>query len=162
MAPTLRDTVEQLYHHHGPALLAYATSILESRSAAQDVLHQVFLKLLSGKVRMPEEPRPYLFRAVRNEALNHRRAGARESALEDSTLGFVPPASMDEAAIELSRALADLPSDQRQILVLKIWGELTLQEAAELLDISPNTAASRYRYALTKLRERLGAFAKEP
>jgi RNA polymerase sigma-70 factor (ECF subfamily) len=162
MAATLRDTIEQLYHQHGPALLAYATSILESRCAAQDVLHQVFLKLLSGRVRMPEEPRPYLFRAVRNVALNYRRAGARDSTLDDATLRFIPPPGMDGAAVELSRALADLPPDQRQMVVLKIWGELTLREAADLLEISPNTAASRYRYALSKLRQRFGAFAKEP
>ncbi len=150
MADTLRNTIEQIYQQYGPALLAYATTILESRSAAQDVLHQVFLKLLSEKVRMPDQPRPYLFRAVRNAALNQRRSGLREATFDEATVIFTASPERAGAARDLSQAVSELPADQRQIVILKVWGELTFQEAAELLEISPNTAASRYRYAVDK------------
>jgi RNA polymerase sigma-70 factor (ECF subfamily) len=46
-----------------------------------------------------------------------------------------------------------LPDDQRQVVVLHVWGELTFLQTAEVLGISSNTAASPYRYALTRLRE---------
>jgi hypothetical protein len=49
----------------------------------------------------------------------------------------------------------------REIMILRAWGEMTFEEAAAVLDISPNTAASRYRYALAKLKERLKPLAKE-
>jgi len=49
--------------------------------------------------------------------------------------------------------LASIPDDQRHVIVLHVWGELTFAQIAEILDISSNTAASRYRYALAKLRE---------
>jgi RNA polymerase sigma-70 factor (ECF subfamily) len=57
--------------------------------------------------------------------------------------------------------LADLPDEQREIVLLRVWGQMTFEEAATALDISPNTAASRYRYALVKLKERLQPLAKE-
>ena len=161
MASPRRDEIEQLYREHGPALLAYATTIVESRSSAQDVLHQVFLKLLSGKVQMPDDPKPYLFRAVRNASLNYRRGTKRDTPYEDVEVKFVGPFGKAESAADLSRALADLPVEQRQIVILKIWGQLTLQEVADLLEIPANTAASRYRYALEKLRERMGVPGKE-
>jgi RNA polymerase sigma-70 factor (ECF subfamily) len=59
----------------------------------------------------------------------------------------------------LRRALGALPNDQRQVMVLHIWGELTFSQISDLLDLSSNTVASRYRYALAKLRDSM--FAKE-
>jgi RNA polymerase sigma-70 factor (ECF subfamily) len=53
--------------------------------------------------------------------------------------------------------MAALPDDQQQVIVLHVWGELTFPQIGELLDISSNTAASRYRYALAKLRESMCA-----
>jgi RNA polymerase sigma-70 factor, ECF subfamily len=156
----LRIEVERLYAEHGPALLAYAISLVGDRATAEDALHQVFLKLMAGKIPWPAEPKPYLFRAVRNTVLNARRVTSRQTDIESAAL-FVSPSGLDEAGRELERALAEIPDDQRQIVVLKIWGGFTLEEAAELAGISPNTAASRYRYALTKLRQRMSAFVKE-
>ena len=53
----------------------------------------------------------------------------------------------------ISAVLSIPPRDQRAVMVLHIWGELTFPQIAGLLEISANTAASRYRYALAKLRE---------
>ena len=68
-------------------------------------------------------------------------------AAEDGLAALVP---------DLEKALADLPEEQREVVVLRVWGEMTLQAAADVLDVPLNTAASRYRYALDKLRQRFG------
>jgi RNA polymerase sigma factor (sigma-70 family) len=56
-------------------------------------------------------------------------------------------------AIALQSALRRLPDEQREIVVLRVWGQLTFEEAAAIIGVSPNTAASRYRYGLAKLKE---------
>jgi RNA polymerase sigma-70 factor (ECF subfamily) len=143
--------VQDLYQRHGSALLAYATGLLGSRASAEDVLHQVFLSLLS-KAEKPAEARPYLFKAVRNRALNSLRSGARMVSLDDQQW-LVKPQGMMEAGIEVEKALRDLPPEQREVVLMRVWGEMTLEEIAAVLDVPANTVASRYRYALGKLRE---------
>ena len=70
---------------------------------------------------------------------------------------FAPASDPDEAAYraELANALAELPAEQRAVVHLKLWENLTFEQIADTLEIPPNTAASRYRYGLDKLRERL-------
>jgi RNA polymerase sigma-70 factor, ECF subfamily len=148
-------TIEDVYLELGPALVAYARSLVTDAAAAEDAVHQVFLKMIASHADLPHEPRPYLFRAVRNACLNRRRTTHREQAqlappifvAEDGLAGLVP---------DLERALADLPDDQREVVILRVWGEMTLQAAADVLGIPMNTVASRYRYALDKLRQRFG------
>jgi RNA polymerase sigma-70 factor (ECF subfamily) len=157
--------VQELYQRHGPALLAYATGLLGSRASAEDALHQVFLSLLS-KSEQPVEARPYLFKAVRNRALNSRRSRERMVPLQDVSLQehdqqwLMKPQGMMEAGIEVERALRDLPAEQREVVLMRVWGEMTLDEIAIVLDVPANTVASRYRYALGKLREILRVEAK--
>jgi RNA polymerase sigma-70 factor, ECF subfamily len=150
------EDVQDLYQKHGVALLAYGTSLLGDRASAEDVLHQVFLKLL-GMKDLPREARPYLFKSVRNRALNAKRSEARVACLEDQEW-LVKPEGMVEAGLEVERALQELPAEQREVVVMRIWGEMTFEEVASVLGISVNTAASRYRYALAKLREHLKHF----
>jgi RNA polymerase sigma-70 factor (ECF subfamily) len=145
----------RLYDEHGPALLAYASALLRDPSAAEDVLHQVFLNVLRGRAPVVDDPKSYLFRAVRNTALNHIRGQSREVELPGDSAGGVWLESRDgstETAMALQSALKTLPDEQREVVVLKIWGELTFDEAAAVIGISPNTAASRYRYGLQKLK----------
>jgi RNA polymerase sigma-70 factor (ECF subfamily) len=161
-----RDEVESLYEQHGPALLAYACAILNQRAAAEDVLHQVFLKLLKSTVAMPDNPKAYLYRAVRNAAWNSRRTVSREVSREISgevewnsneawfvARSFRTEEVSVEDALGLQAALLKIPEEQREIIVMKIWGEMTYEEVALVAGISPNTVASRYRYGLSKLRE---------
>ncbi len=150
MAAGLRhEDVQELYRQHGPALLAYGTSLLGDFAAAEDVLHQIFLKLLTMKA-LPEGPRLYLFKAVRNRCLNVMRGRQRLTSLDQEWL--IKPAGMMEAGLEVEKAIAELPPEQREVLVMRIWGEMTLAEIAAVLEIPANTVASRYRYALEKLR----------
>ena len=150
-----------LYEKHGPVLLAYALSIVHDRSTAEDVLHQVFAKLLQKEAPVNGQPLHYLYRAIRNTALNHCRDHSREVELASNGHWLQSPPGMEEIGLALQSALAALPDEQREIMILRAWGEMTFEEAAAVLDISPNTAASRYRYALTKLKETLKPLAEE-
>jgi RNA polymerase sigma-70 factor (ECF subfamily) len=153
-----REDVTRLYHEHGPALLVYASSFVADRGLAEDLLHQVFAKLLEGGTSFPDVPAAYLYRAVRNAGLNTRRNGFRETALDATNACFVHRGGDNEGALALQVALAALPEEQREVVVMRIWSGMTLDEVAAATGVSLNTVASRYRYALQKLREKLKPF----
>ena len=148
--------VEQVYRKHGSALLLFATAISGERSRAQDAVHKVFLNLMEdGSLLRAVDVKAYLFTCVRNAVLNDLKARRRHVALDYECAWFDPPDKDYAAERNLRRAMAALPDDQQQVIVLHVWGELTFPQIGEFLDISSNTAASRYRYALAKLRESL-------
>ena len=147
-----RDEVRRLYEIHGRGLLAYACALLHDPSEAEDVLHQVFLHLLrDGATEISSAG--YLFRAVRNRVLNHLRGRSREVALDGEAQWLDGPSGSTEIALALQSALRTLPEEQREVIVLRVWGQLTFDEVARVVGVSPNTAASRYRYGLAKLSE---------
>ena len=146
-----RNEVQRLYDVHGRALLAYACAFLHDPSEAEDVLHQVFLQLLRDGTAISSPG--YLFRAVRNRVLNPLRGRSREVALDVETQWLESPSGSIETALALQSALGTLPEEQREVIVLRVWGQLTFEEVAAVVGVSPNTAASRYRYGLAKLNE---------
>lgn len=146
------DEVRRLYEIHGRALFAYACAFVRDPSDAEDVVQQVFLRLLRGVAPGPLSP-GYLFRAVRNGALNDIRRRSREVDLDGEVQWLESSSDSTETALALQSALRILPEEQREVVVLRIWGQLTFDEIARVMDISPNTAASRYRYGLMKLKE---------
>jgi RNA polymerase sigma-70 factor, ECF subfamily len=152
---TRRAEVERLYREYGAGLLAYGCAITVDRAAAEDVLQQLFLKLWREDAKLPEVARPYLYRAMRNAALNSRRRVARDVGLDAARSWFVAPRTRMEEALTLQAELQELPEEQREAVVLHIWGQLTFDEVAEVTGVTLNTAASRYRYGLGKLRERM-------
>ena len=136
-------------------LHSYAYSLAESREDADDILGDVLVRLArQGKrLRRVRSPKAYLFTAVRNAArsLGRRKGPRRSSEPTDAA------ASEDLAGDAAVRsAVMALSPKQREVVVLHIWGGLTFRELGETLRIPQNTAASRYRYALEKLREILG------
>jgi RNA polymerase sigma factor (sigma-70 family) len=152
--------IELLYRQHGSALLLFAVAITGERSRAQDVIHHVFLNLIEKRsLDRATDKKAYLFASVRNAALNEGKLRERTVPLDCDSAWFDPPDRDYMGEQNLRRALAALPNDQREVVVLHIWGELTFSQISELLSISSNTAASRYRYALAKLRDSI--FAKE-
>src|SRR3989442_487727 len=118
------DEVQSLYQQHGPGLLLYARSLLGSKHAAEDVLQQVFMKLLQQNT-IPEEPRPYLFRAVHNAALNSIRSESKQVDLAEIEPWFEAPQHDQAARVTLTTELMRIPEDQRQVLVLHLWGGLS-------------------------------------
>lgn len=145
------DEVQFLYQQHGPGLLLYACSLLGRKHAAEDVLQQVFMRLLQQNT-IPHEPKPYLFRAVHNTAMNVMRGESKQVDLSDIESWFETPEQDRVAQVALTVELVRLPEEQRQVLVLHLWGGLSFEETGSVLGVSANTAASRYRYALQKLR----------
>jgi RNA polymerase sigma-70 factor, ECF subfamily len=150
------DDVRQLYDRHGAALLLYARGFVADAGAAEDLVHGVFLNLLRTRPKVREAPAAYLYRAVKNAALNLQRNRARESPLPEQEVWFTHQGGGDrEAGLALQSALSELPTEQREAVVMRIWSGMTLEEVAEATGVPLSTAASRYRYALEKLRERL-------
>jgi RNA polymerase sigma-70 factor, ECF subfamily len=105
-------------------------------------------------------PAAYVYRAIRNAALNTRRNGFREAALDETNSCFVHRGGDKEAAFTLQLALSELPDEQREVVVMHIWSGMTFEEIAAATGASLNTVASRYRYALQKLREKLKPIQK--
>jgi RNA polymerase sigma-70 factor, ECF subfamily len=113
----------------------------------------VFLKAIeNGSLSQAANKKAYLFACVRNAVWNDARLRERNADLDIDSAWFIPPDRDYASEQNLRRALGDLPDDQRGVIVLHIWGELTFSEISDLLGISSNTAASRYRYALARLR----------
>lgn len=143
---------EALYRAKGAELILYGRALGLSHAEAEDVLQETFLAL----TKLPEPPqRPdyYSIRAFRNRALNYRRSLWRRLAREWESRSWFEPAEVNEPGeVQAMNALARLPRPQREAIVLKIWHNCTFEEVGQLLGISPNTAAGRYRYGLQKLK----------
>ena len=123
-----------------------------SHAEAEDVLQETFIALLNLK-QEPEQPDHYCVRSFRNRVLNYRRSLWRRFTRElESARWFERSTGETEAERRAMKCLADLPRDQREVIVLKIWHRYTFEAIAELMEISPNTVAGRYRYGIQKLR----------
>jgi RNA polymerase sigma-70 factor (ECF subfamily) len=143
---------ERLYEDKAAQLLLYARALGLSLSEAEDVVHETFVALLALE-NIPDNPEHYAFRAVRNRALNYRRSLWRRVAREVESLRWFEKGETETPQeYEAMRCLAKLPPEQREVIVLKIWSDYTFEQIADMLDISPNTVAGRYRYGLEKLR----------
>ena len=144
---------------HGPALLLFARQWLANRQEAEDALQDGFIRFWH-KRQQASDPLAYLYACVRSAALDLRRQRQRleirhRQAVTDPPPSLTCPPELEERRQAVEEALSHLPEDQRAVLVLKIWGDLTFGQIAATLAISPNTAASRYRYALQHLETRL-------
>jgi len=143
---------EGLYEAKAAELILYGRALGLSHSEAEDVLQETFMALMQ-KPAPPALPEHYCVRSFRNRVLNYRRSLWRRLAREWESLRWFERAQ-DESQHERAamECLATLPPPQREVIVLKIWHEYTFEEIGELLEISPHTAAGRYRYGLQKLR----------
>jgi RNA polymerase sigma-70 factor (ECF subfamily) len=135
-----------------------------SNADAEDALQNAFLRFWKTRQNARDEV-AYLYACVRSAAMDlgrgERRRGAHERramALEPTMFEPSPDRAERDAAIEA--ALNQLPGDQREVIVMKIWGELTFAQIGDALGISPNTAASRYRYAIARLEIELSEQVK--
>jgi RNA polymerase sigma-70 factor (ECF subfamily) len=149
------DWREALYEAEAARLLLYGRALGLSHWEAEDVLQDLFLSL-AGQQAPPQNPRHYALRAFRNRALNYRRGLWRRCLRElESRCWFEPSIPSDPLEKPAQLALARLSLDQREVIVLKIWHQLTYEQMSRLLGASPNTLAGRYRYGLEKLRAQL-------
>jgi len=146
---------ETLYDAKAAELILYGRALGLSHAEAEDVLHETFAALMERDAP-PARPEHYCVRAFRNRALNYRRSLWRRLTRELEARHWFEPSSINGAAEQAAvRCLTRLPVEQREVIVLKIWHRCTFEEIGELLSISPNTAAGRYRYGLQKIRSHL-------
>jgi RNA polymerase sigma-70 factor (ECF subfamily) len=161
---------ERLYDEHAQAVFAFLLNFIRHEADTRDLLQEVFVKL----AKRPEllegvrDERAFLLRLAHNLAIDLiRRRGTQDKHHEQlaaETLPvFAPAAGPDESAFReaLGAALRELPVEQHAVVHLKLWEGLTFEQIAELLGIPLNTAASRYRYGIDKLRERLRPLYEE-
>jgi RNA polymerase sigma-70 factor (ECF subfamily) len=162
--------IERLYDEHAQALFAFLLNLTRDEADTRDLLQEIYVKL----AREPQllvgvrTERAFLIRLAHNAAIDlMRRRGTRERTKESFAVErispFAPTSDPDEAVFraELAVALGELPEEQRAVVHLKLWEGLTFEDIAATLEIPPNTAASRYRYGLDKLREQLRPLYEE-
>ena len=141
----------------GPGLLLFARQWVRSAADAEDIVQEAFVKFWRRNHCI--DNRPLLYATVRSIALDFirrdsRRARREQIAYAEAAESIEPEFRFkDDTQMALAAALDRLPHDQREVVVMKVWNELTFAEIAEALGISQNTAASRYRYALSGLKK---------
>src|SRR5258706_5575735 len=145
---------ETLYNAKAGELILYGRALGLSHSEAEDVLQETFVALMQ-RAEPPTQPEHYAVRTFRNRAINYRRSLWRRVAREIESKGWFETRAEDARERLAMRQLESLPQDQREVIVLRIWDEYTFEEVSELLELSPNTAAGRYRYGIEKLKARL-------
>lgn len=145
--------------NHAAVLLLFARQQTRTEADAQDVVQDALVECCRRVSAETPPPIGLVFATIRRRAVDLARSESRRSHREaaaqadEQTLWFEPDVEDRERNRIIQNALRQLPAIYREALTLKIWGGLTFAEIAEALDISQNTAASRYRYGLEELRK---------
>jgi RNA polymerase sigma-70 factor (ECF subfamily) len=153
MPPLDPLTLARLYRQHAPALRLYARQWGEG----DDLVQEAFVRL-AQQAQAPDHVLPWLYSVVRNVArADHRSTTRRRRREAQASNGEAWFAAADDYldAREATRRLADLPLEQREVIVARLWGGLTFDEVAQLVGCSLATAHRRYQAGLSALRERL-------
>ena len=159
---SLRKQLAAVYDEYAVRLYRYALMITADTYAAEDVVQQIFAKLAARGERISEiaSRNGYLRTAVRNECYRILRRRNRAGEVNLELTRIIEPVDREaldkEQQREIEQVLRSLPTDQREVVHMKIYEQATFQKIADELGISINTAASRYRYAMDKLRRLLG------
>src|SRR5690606_37098957 len=160
---------------HAPRLLLFARQQTRSNEDAEDILQDALVKLVEKIeaeefVGGQEAWMPYLYTTIRRLSIDLGRRDDRRKRREDAVGSdveseqkdsfhpwFESESSDDETRALLEAGLKELLPKFAEVIVMKIWGEKTFAEIGETLEISQNTAASRYRYGLEALKKKLGS-----
>ncbi len=149
-----------------PRLVLFARQWATSAADAEDLVQDAFIRCWRRLGERVQEEPALLFSAVRSAALDTARSARRRSRREElsaqdapTAYAFECPVETGERARALEQALDRLPAEQREVVTLRIWGDLSFPEIATVLGIPADTAASRHRYALALLRRVLSPLA---
>ena len=162
--------LDRLYDEHAAALFGFLLNLTRNEADTRDCLQETFGKLARNPslLKGVRNERAFLLRLAHNQAIDTiRRRDARDrhhSRLAGESIDlFAATDDPDEATFRnrLAAALAELPEEQRAVVHLKLWEGLTFEQIAQALEIPPNTAASRFRYGIDKLRARLRPLYEE-
>jgi RNA polymerase sigma-70 factor, ECF subfamily len=165
MAQSLAIEWKQWLTVNGPRLLLFARGWSQCKQDAEDLVQEAILRLWHYQADKGATPPdlPLAFSTIRFCGLNHHRSETRRRNREGSVIylndfqdvWLDPVLEDDEEAVFLREAVEKLSPKLREVVVMKTWGGLTFVQISETLAISPNTAASRYRYALDQLSHEL-------
>lgn len=152
---------KQWLAEHGPRLLLFARGWSQCREDAEDLVQEAILRMWHHQADRGHAPPdlPLVFSTIRFCGLNHHRSETRRRKREEAVIylndfqdvWLDPLLEEDEDALAMRDAVQRLSEKLREVVVMKFWGGLTFAQISEALAISPNTAASRYRYALEQL-----------
>lgn len=157
-----KEALARIYQKYKRDMLLLATTLLNNSGSAEDVVHDVFVRFVKDvpKFRLTGSLKGYLLTCAANCARNRNRAATSRASIEVSTEDAASPKSYGPAEMvvcneqlqQLSAAMAQLPYEQREVVMLHLHAAMTFDTIAESQGISINTAKSRYRYGLSKLR----------
>lgn len=157
LAAGREEAYAAVYDRYARRLLRTAVAMLHNQADAEDVVQEVFMSIVRSRQHLAkvENLAAYLFASLRRQVARHAAKQRREPKTTDR-LDHTPESGASHPPAEqshrLEHALLSLPAEQREVITLKIDAELTFAEIGQVLGINANTAASRYRYALQKLR----------
>lgn len=156
-ASPLLAKLTELFEARKEQLYIAAMAITRDRASAEDVVLDALLAV-SQLQQAPNDLTAYVFRTVRNKAL-HNRKHARRFQTETELAEFVDTRAQTPEqqifAAQVISHLEQLEPNQQQVLIMKLFGDLTFQEIAEITASNPNTVASWYRRGLAALKETL-------
>jgi len=165
------DVLRGIYEKYKDDLVTLAAALLIDVSSAEDVVHDVFVSFIKSarKFRLTGSLKGYLATCVANNARNKNKARQtrRSIALDGASPAGADSNSPEFSAIfgeelrQLSRALGQLPYEQREVLLLHLHSNIKFRDIAESQGASINTVQGRYRYALDKLRSMLNGEVKK-
>ena len=158
------DALRRIYEKYKDELLALAVALSNDRTAAEDALHDVFVSFAqyAERLRLRTSLKSYLSSCIANRVRNLNRAGAERAAQlnEAETIGSDcdgPDGAAMSAELlrRIEQAMAQLPYEQREVIILHLQSGMRFRVIAESQGVSINTIQSRYRYGLGKLRSLL-------
>lgn len=157
-----KDALREIYERHKVDLVTLATALLADKAEAEDVVHDVFVGFLrsEGKFRLTGSLKSFLMTCVANRARNRNRVSRRQVGNDGDSFELIAPecdrpdwaAIFGEELQQVGRAFAELPYEQREVVLLHLKGGLKFREIAQLQSVSINTVLGRHRYGLEKLR----------
>jgi len=156
-----KDALRRIYKKYLNHLLTLAMALLNDTGRAEDVVHDVFVSFAGSAkdFKLGGNLKSYLTTCVMNRARDRIRANRRNPTPLDAAEFISSDLNGPDHAIicseesqRLNRAIAQLPNEQREVIALRLKGEMTFREIARLHDVSVNTIQGRYRYGLNKLR----------
>jgi len=162
---------DQLYANHKSALWRFIRRTVGSPAATDDVFQECWSRVIEHRAVYQPAARfaTWLYRIAHNCCMDHWRKSGRRSkrestdddaiaaAADDEALGPLPAALAEEARARLAEALEELPDEQRTAFLLYVEAGLSLAEIGEITGVNPETAKSRLRYAVARLKRTLGA-----
>ncbi len=155
--PSRTSHIQQYFTEYSAGLCLYARQWLGNY--AEDVVQEAFVKLISQK-NMPVNIKAWLYRTVRNDCISRlRKKQVRDKAVQklkvDGKLWFQPDTDNQLDAEIVQKALFELDTELREVVTLRLWGQMGFEQISEITGIATSTLHNRYNRAIKALKDRL-------